>query len=86
VIWNDAVQVGAITVPAEDPLASRLTRAITSGMPLTRVLLGVGVRFVVVDSTAGGARAQASGYAYQGRLPGSRVVLARPGLVVYELL
>ena len=90
VIWNDAVTVGRITVPAESPAARELTGPITtSAGPLTGVLLAAGVRYVIVDAGLGSGQAAAAGqagrYPYLSRLPGCRVVLAGPGLVVYQL-
>ena len=50
VIWNDALQVGAQTVAAEDAQARRLTPVIAGAGPLTSPLRAAGVRFVVVDA------------------------------------
>ena len=76
VIWNDAVAVGRITIPAESPQARALAARITGTGPLTAALLAAGVRYVVVDSGFG---------PYRSRLPGCQIVLAGPGLVVYRL-
>jgi len=84
VIWNDAVQVGRITVPAEDPVAASLTDAITSSRPLTRALRSAGVRFVIVDAGSGLSE-PTPGYPFQSRLPGCHIVLAGPGLIVYKV-
>lgn len=86
VVWNDAVQVGSIVIPAEDPLARRLTPVISSGQPLTRALLMAGIRIVIVDVSAIPATGSGREYPYQSRLPGSRILLAGPGLVVYQLV
>jgi hypothetical protein len=80
VIWNDGVQVGNVAIPAEDPAAARLSRVIDSPAALTGPLRAAGVRYVIVDAGLG-----ASGSPYSARLPGSRVVLAGPGLAVYRL-
>lgn len=85
VVWNDAVQVGSIVIPAEDPLARRLTPVISSTEPLTSVLLAAGVRIVIVDVSLGPTVGSGRGYPYQHRLPGSRILLSGPGLVVYQL-
>src|SRR5260221_12657352 len=92
VIWNDGLQIGAgITVPPEDPQASALNRLILSAAPLTGRLQAVGITYVVVD--AGFARslpaatgvAPTESYPYRRRLPGCKVVLAAPDLVVYRV-
>ncbi len=83
VIWNDALQVGRMTVPAESPLAVRLTRAISSPGSLTPALLAAGVRVVLVDDEAG-FRGPGH-YPYQERLRGWAVHAFGSGLVVYEI-
>ena len=76
VIWNDGPRVGGVVMQPDDPAARRLGAALSRGDgPLTGVLRAAGVRFVVVDSGPGLGR----------RLPGSAVVSAQPGLVVYRL-
>lgn len=91
VIWNDSVQVGGLTVPPEDPRAAALTALVSSAAPLTRSLERAGIRYVVVDggfvqSTPGAVVPSPPGsYPYLSRLPGCRVVLAGPGLVVCRL-
>ena len=93
VIWNDGVQVGPVTVPPEDPQALALNRVILGAAPLTSQLRAAGVRYVIVDAGFGRAapsgaqpgRAGLGGYPYRDRLPGWRVVLHGPGLVVYQL-
>jgi hypothetical protein len=50
VIWNDALQVGALTVAAEDRQARRLTPVIAGARSLTGPLRAAGVRYVVVDA------------------------------------
>jgi hypothetical protein len=76
VIWNDGPRVGGVVMQPDDPAARRLGPALSRGDgPLTGVLRAAGVRFVVVDSGPRLAR----------RLPGSAVVSAQPGLVVYRL-
>ena len=90
VIWNDGVQVGPVTIPSEDPRALALNGVITSGAPLTRRLQAAGVRYVIVDAglrpASPSSRATGpGGYPFRGRLPGCRVVLAGPGLIVYQV-
>jgi hypothetical protein len=81
-IWNDALQVGPVTVAAESPQARRLGPVVTSGRPLTAALRAAGVRYVIVDAgpllrTARPRLAVLAG------LPGARIVLASGDLVVY---
>jgi len=96
VIWNDAVQVGAVTIPGEDPRARALDGLIASAGPLTLSLEKAGIRYVIVD--AGFAQsppgvpqrrvpgaASPGSYPYLSRLPGCQIVLAGPGLVLYRL-
>jgi hypothetical protein len=75
VIWDDGVQVGRASIPPEDPRAIALSRVIATPGPLTSALRTAGVRYVIVD--AGGPDAA--------RLPDCRVLLAGPGLVVYQV-
>ena len=82
VIFNDGVQVGSTRIPPEDTQARLLNALITSGAPLSTRLRAAGVRFVIVDAGFGG---RAGRYPFRGRLPGARVLLAGPGLVVYQL-
>ena len=82
VIFNDGVQVGSTRIPPEDAQARLLNALITSGAPLSARLRRAGVRFVIVDAGFGG---RAGRYPFRGRLPGARVLLAGPGLVVYNL-
>jgi hypothetical protein len=99
VIWNDGVQVGPVTIPPEDPQALALNGVISSGAPLTHRLQAAGVRYVIVDAgfrsasssasssapSSGPSAAAPGGYPFRSRLPGCRVVLAGPGLVVYQV-
>ena len=82
VIFNDGIQVGSTRIPPEDAQARLLNALITSGAPLSARLRRAGVRFVIVDAGFGG---RAGRYPFRGRLPGARVLLAGPGLVVYNL-
>ena len=82
VIFNDGVQVGSTLIPPENAQARLLNALITSGAPLSARLRRAGVRFVIVDAGFGG---RAGRYPFRGRLPGARVLLAGPGLVVYQL-
>jgi hypothetical protein len=89
VIWNDALQVGALTVAAEDAPARRLTPAMAGTGPLTGPLRTAGVRYVIVDAgplLAGAAEAGGTGcLAARARLPGAAVVLASGDLIVFRL-
>lgn len=82
VIWNDALQVGRMTVPAESPLAARLTRAISSSGSLAPALRAAGVRVVIIDDAG---LTGAGRYPFRARLPGWAVHDFGSGLVVYEL-
>ncbi len=82
VVWNDAVQVGRQTIPAESPLAAQLTREISSSGSLTPALLAAGVRVVIVDDESGFTGP--GRYPFQVRLPGWGVRDFGSGLVVYE--
>jgi hypothetical protein len=90
VIWNDALQVGALTVAAEDAPARRLTPAMTGTGPLTGPLRAAGVRYVIVDAgpllaaTAEAGRGTGC-LAARARLPGASVVLASRDLIVFRL-
>ena len=89
-IWNDAMQVGSVVVPAEDPAARTLRRLITSGAPLTMRLRAAGVRYVIVDAgldgpSAGGTETPGSASELARRLAGAAVVLTAPDIVVYQL-
>ena len=94
VIWNDGVQIGSLRIPPEDPSAIAVGRAVTSGVPLTRVLQADGYRYVIVDAVFGAAspggasatgRGGAIGPPFLARLPGCRIVLSGPGLVIYRV-
>lgn len=75
VIWNDGGRVGNIQLRPDARRARSLDRAIGSPGPLTPALEAAGIRFVIVD--AGGPVGE--------RLPGCTRLIARPGLVVYEV-
>ncbi len=99
VIWNDGPQVGDVQMLADDPAARRLDAVIAARGPLTPALRAAGVRFVIADGGSGGGPAgqpapgesgvPASGDGgvpgLAGRQPGSAVVAAAPGLVVYRI-
>jgi hypothetical protein len=83
-IWNDALRVGTTTVAAEGSQARKLGPVVESGRPLTGPLLAAGVRYVIVD--AGPLLGQArSRLPLLARLPGARVELASPDLIVFLL-
>jgi hypothetical protein len=77
VIWNDGVQVGSLQIPPEDPAAIAISGPVTSGAALTSRLEADGYRYVIVDA----------GFSHQvsSRLPGCKLVLSGPGLVVYRV-
>lgn len=83
-IWNDALQVGSMTIPAESRPARRLGPVIDSERLLTAPLRAAGVRYVIVDAgpLLGRPRSRLTDLA---RLPGARVVLASHDLIVFEL-
>jgi hypothetical protein len=88
VVWNDGVQVGSLQIPPEDPSAIAISRAITSAGPLTPALQARGYRYVIVDAgfgPAGSGQNPGGKYPFRSRLPGCRVVLSGPGLVVYQI-
>ncbi len=88
VIFNDGVQVGVTLIPPEDEQARMLNAIISSGTQLTTRLQAAGVRFVIVDAGFGQPGPSGGGpgrYPFRSRLPGARVLLAGPGLVVYRL-
>jgi hypothetical protein len=80
VIWNNGTRVGHVGLVPDDPRARRLDDAIRGSGPLTAVLGGAGVRFVV-DDTLDDAGGPGPGQ----RLPGAVVVVDQPGLTVYRL-
>jgi hypothetical protein len=86
-IWNDALQVGRNTVPAESERARALNPAIAAGGPLTPTLIHLGVRYVIVDAgpLLRHDQRRRGRLPALARLPGSRVVLAGPGLVLFRL-
>ena len=86
-IWNDALQVGRTTVAAESGRARQLSPVISSGRPLTSALTASGVRYVVVDAgpLLRRDRQRRGQLAVLARLPGARVVLAAPDLVLFRL-
>jgi hypothetical protein len=77
-IWNDGTQVGDVALAPDDARARTLARAIAVGGPLTATLRAAGVRFVLDDPDGPGPQVA-------GRLPGSVVIISRPGLTVYQL-
>jgi hypothetical protein len=86
-IWNDALQIGRMSVPAESERARALTPLIISGKPLTAGLIRAGVRYVVVDSGSllRRDRQRRGQLATLARLEGARVVLVSPDLVLFRL-
>jgi hypothetical protein len=99
VVWNDGTRVGDVELAPDDPLARRLDAAIRGGGPLTATLRAAGVRFVLDDADGPGPRAPSTPPApptpsdppapqappLAARLPGAVVLIALPGLTVYQL-
>jgi len=96
VVWDDGVKVGSLQIPPEDPSAIAINGLVLGSGPLTRALQSRGYRYVIVDagpglgSVAGGQaqladRGSGRSYPFSSRLPGCRVVLAGPDLVVYQV-
>jgi hypothetical protein len=77
-IWNDGTQVGNVALAPDDARARALASAVAAGGPLTAALRAAGVRFVLDDPDGPGSQVAA-------RLPGSIVIISRPGLTVYQL-
>lgn len=80
VIWNSGVRVGPVQMQPDDQAARRLNGVLSRGGPLTAALTAAGVRFVIADSGPLASREGAGT-----RLPGCRVVIAAPGLTVYQV-
>jgi len=87
VISNDALMVGNQAIGQESAASIRLNRVIARPGPLTGALTAAGVRYVVVDAgpLLGQAHAGAGDLAAAARLPGARLVMASPDLVVFLL-
>jgi hypothetical protein len=90
VISNDGLQVGSMTLDQESADSIRLNRILTSPGPLTGPLRAAGVLYVVVDAgpllgRPGHAPGPGQDLAARARLPGARVVMAGPDLVVFRL-
>jgi hypothetical protein len=83
-IWNDALQVGRVTVAAESQSARRLGPLVESGRPLTAAMEAAGIRFVIVDAGPILDRPRAR-LAMLARLPGARVLLASRDLILFRL-
>lgn len=95
VIFNDAVRVGDITVPTEDPRARRLDAAIGGDGPLVAALRAQGVRYVAVDAeiaswdpaagTPPGRRGPSGIVGHPTRLAGAEVVLRDRDLLLLRI-
>jgi hypothetical protein len=81
VVWNDGDQVGATVIPPEDPSAIAINAAVLADGQLTSTLRADGYRYVIVDAGFG----PRGGRPYLARLPGCRIVLAGPGLLIYQV-
>jgi len=84
VISNDGLQVGNLDLAQESADSIRLNRIVTARGPLTRALRAAGVLYVVIDAgpLLGPDR---PGLAARARLPGARLIMASPDLVVFRL-
>ncbi len=81
VVWNDGDQVGTTVIPPENQSAIAINSAVLAGGQLTRTLRADGYRYVIVDAGFG----PRGGHPYLARLPGCRIVLAGPGLLIYRV-
>jgi len=84
VISNDGLQVGNLDLAQESADSIRLNRIVTARGPLTRALRAAGVLYVVIDAgpLLGPDR---PALAARARLPGARLIMASPDLVVFRL-
>jgi hypothetical protein len=80
VVSNDGVQVGSLRIPPEDPAAIAIDGLVTGGGPLMRALQARAYRYVIVDAGFGPGSGDVSS-----RLPGCKVVMREPGLVIYRV-
>jgi hypothetical protein len=93
VISNDGLQVGNLLLAQESADSIRLNRIVTAPGPLTRALRAAGVLYVVVDAgpllPPGRPGLPAvwigPGLPARARLPGARLIMASPDLVVFRL-
>lgn len=84
VVWNDALQVGHLTVAAEEAATRRLNPIMSAAGPLTAALRTAGVRYVILDAGPLLARRD-PGLAAAARVPGASVVLASGDLILFQL-
>ncbi|MBC6456825.1 hypothetical protein [Actinomadura sp. HBU206391] len=84
VIVNDAVTVGSVVIPAEDPRVRELDPLIRSGAELTGPLRAAGVRYVFVDDPFPGATAPGT-TAPRDRLAGAELLLDRPDVTLFRI-
>jgi hypothetical protein len=93
VISNDGLQVGNLELAQESADSIRLNRIVTARGPLTRPLRAAGVLYVVIDAgpllppgrPGFVGWTGAPGLAARARLPGARLIMASPDLVVFRL-
>jgi hypothetical protein len=87
VISNDGLQVGNLVLSQESADSVRLNRIVTARGPLTRALHAAGVLYVVIDAgpLLPPGPPGSSGLAARARLPGARLIMASPDLVVFRL-
>jgi len=92
VISNDGLQVGKLDLGQESADSIRLNRIVTARGPLTRALRAAGVLYVIIDAgpllpghPGFVGWTGASGPAARARLPGARLLMVSPDLVVFRL-
>jgi hypothetical protein len=84
VITNDGLQVGTRELAQESAASARVNAIVTAKGALTAPLRAAGVAYVVIDDGALLSRPRAA-VARAARLPGARVVLDSPDLVLLRL-
>jgi hypothetical protein len=77
-VGNDDLELVGLTVPGEDPYATRLGPLVRGSAPLAPALPGAGVRYVLVFKTGDWP-------AWSGRLGGLVPTLDRPELALYRV-
>jgi hypothetical protein len=77
-VGNDDLELVGLTVPGEDPYASRLGPLVRGSAPLAPALPGAGVRYVLMFKTGDWP-------AWTGRLGGLVPTLDRPELALYRV-
>jgi hypothetical protein len=90
VVSNDGLEVGTKKLAQESPASIRLNRILLAAGPLTGRLRAAGVLYVIVDAgpllaTKSVQKGALATLPTRARLPGARVVMASPDLVVFVL-